>query len=91
MVGWGFLPPPVPPIAAVPPPPAAPAPLHVWAPGRWRSTGGTNTLVIERDLRWSWSSSAGGQWSGSGRGQIEDGRLLDLHIHKNIVHSGPHV
>jgi hypothetical protein len=27
--------------------------LREWVPGKWRSTGGTNTLVIERDLRWS--------------------------------------
>jgi hypothetical protein len=67
---------PVPQIAAVPPPPAAPAPLHVWAPGRWRSVGGTNALVIERDLRWSWDSSAGGRWSGRGSGEIRDGQIL---------------
>lgn len=50
--------------------------LRRWAPGKWRSTGGTNALWIERDLRWSWESSAGGRWSGSGRGEIQDGRLL---------------
>jgi hypothetical protein len=68
------------------PPPRPPAGPHValppvedlreWAPGRWRSTGGTNALVIERDLRWSWESAAGGRWSGSGRWEIQDGRLF---------------
>ena len=53
--------------------------LREWAPGKWRSTGRANALVIGRDLRWSWESSAGGRWSGSGRGEIEDGgRLLLL-------------
>ena len=28
--------------------------------GRWRSTGGSNELVIGPDLSWAWSSSAGG-------------------------------
>jgi hypothetical protein len=64
---------------ATPPPsqPVARLPvenLHDWAPGRWRSTGGTNTPVIDRRLRWLWDSSAGGKWSGSG--EIHDGRLI---------------
>ncbi len=72
---------------AVTPPPALPivAPaltrpalpdLREWAPGKWRSTGGTNSLVIERDLRWFWESSSGGKWSGTGSAEIEDGQLL---------------
>ncbi len=55
--------------------PAAPD-LREWAPGKWRSTGGTNSLVIERSLHWSWESSAGGKWSGSGTGDTQDGQLL---------------
>jgi len=68
--------PPAPPnVAPVLPRPAL-LDLREWAPGKWRSAGGTNSLVIERNLRWSWESSAGGKWSGSGRGEIEDGQLL---------------
>jgi hypothetical protein len=59
--------------------------LREWAPGKWRSTGGTNGLVIGRDLRWSWDSSAGGRWSGSGRGEIQDGRLLLRGWHSTSV------
>ena len=50
--------------------------LRQWAPGKWRPSGGTNVLWIERDLRWSWESSFGGKWSGSGRGEIVDRRLI---------------
>jgi hypothetical protein len=50
--------------------------LRQWAPGKWRSSGGTNALWIERDLRSSWESSFGGKWSGSGPGEIVDRRLI---------------
>jgi hypothetical protein len=66
--------------------PATPAPattasipptnLRDWAPGKWRSTGGTNRLVIDGALRWSWESSVGGKWTGSGLGEIQGGRLI---------------
>jgi hypothetical protein len=72
---------PSPPTALVPPvsQPVARLPvedLRGWAPGTWRSTGGTNTLVIDGRLRWHWDSSFGGKWSGSGSGEIRDGQLL---------------
>jgi len=81
---------PTPAPAAVPPTgqPVARLPvedLREWAPGTWRSTGRSNSLVIERDLRWSWESSAGGRWSGSGRGEIQDGRLLLRGWHSTSV------
>jgi hypothetical protein len=50
--------------------------LRQWAPGKWCSSCGTNVLWIERDLRWSWESSFGGKWSGSGPGEIVDRRLI---------------
>ena len=50
--------------------------LREWAPGTWRSTGGTNTLVIDGRLRWHWDSSFGGKWSGTGSGEIRDGQLV---------------
>lgn len=56
--------------------PVRPEDLRQWVPGKWRSAGGTNTLTIERDLTWSWGSSFGGRWNGSGRGEIRDGRLI---------------
>jgi hypothetical protein len=71
--------PPSPPVTtAVIPPTTAPGlpELRAWAPGKWRSTGGTNTLVIQPDLNWEWSSSFGGNWTGSGRGELRDGKLL---------------
>jgi hypothetical protein len=81
-------PPPAPAVALTTPPPTASQPpslpdLRAWAPGKWRSTGGTNTLVIERGLRWSWESSAGGRFSGGGRGEVQDGKLVLSGWHSN--------
>jgi hypothetical protein len=61
---------------AVAPPATRPtlADLREWTPGKWRSTGGTNTLVIDRSMRWSWESTVGGRFSGSGTGEVRDGK-----------------
>jgi hypothetical protein len=52
--------------------------LPQFAPGRWRSEGETNTLVITEDLSWTWTSTFQGRWSGHGRGrgEIRDGYLI---------------
>ena len=77
-------PPPV--TAAIPPPSEPPAPnLRAWAPGTWRSTGGTNSLEIKPDLSWMWSSSSGGGWTGSGRGDVQDGQLILRGWHSNSI------
>jgi len=47
--------------------------LRRWLVGCWRSTGGTNRLVIKEDLGWTWESSYEGQWTGSGEGNIQGG------------------
>jgi len=64
--------------AAVAPtaPPRPPEDLREWARGKWRSTGGSTSLVIDRNLRWSWDSTYGGRYSGSGTGDVQDGALL---------------
>ncbi len=50
--------------------------LPRFAPGRWRSDGGTNELVIANDLDWTWTSTHQGRWRGSGRGEVRDGQLV---------------
>jgi hypothetical protein len=50
--------------------------LPQFAPGRWRSMGATNELVIENDLSWSWTSTHQGHWRGSGRGDVRDVYLV---------------
>jgi hypothetical protein len=50
--------------------------LPQWAPGRCRSDGGTNTLVIANDLSWTWHSTFQGRWHGSGRGEVRDDVLV---------------
>ena len=50
--------------------------LPEWAPGRWRSDGGTNELIIANDLSWTWTSTFQGRWSGSGHGEVRDGHLV---------------
>ena len=72
-----ILPPPA--VAAQPPAPEKTPTrpdLRTWAAGRWRSTGGTNELVIGPDLSWTWSSSAGGSWTGRGRGEAHGETLV---------------
>jgi hypothetical protein len=64
------------PAPPAPAPPPAPADLRAWAPGKWRSTGGTTQLIIKQNLSWTWFSSAGGEWAGSGSGEIVDGQVL---------------
>jgi len=59
--------------------------MRAWAPGTWRSTGGTNTLTIKPDLSWQWSSTSGGSWSGSGQGEIRDGRLVLRGWHSSSI------
>ncbi len=56
--------------------------LPEWAPGRWRSDGGTNNLVIAKDLNWTWASTFQGHWSGSGRAEVSDGDLVLHGSHK---------
>jgi hypothetical protein len=50
--------------------------LREWAPGKWRSTGGTNKLAIDGALRWSWESSVGGKWTGTGTGEVRGESLI---------------
>jgi hypothetical protein len=50
--------------------------LPQFAPGRWWSDGGTNTLAIERDLTWTWTSTFQGRYSGTGRGRVEGEELV---------------
>jgi hypothetical protein len=49
--------------------------LPQFAPGRWRSDGGTNKLIIAKDLSWTWTSTHQGRWHGSGRGEVRDDQL----------------
>jgi len=50
--------------------------LRQFAPGRWISEHRSNTLVIAKDLSWTWTSTHEGVWAGSGRGDIRDGLLV---------------
>ena len=48
-----------------------------WASGRWRSDGGTNSLVIESNLSWRWTSTYGGRFEGQGNGEmLSNGRVV---------------
>jgi len=50
--------------------------LPQFAPGRWRSMGGTNELVVADGLNWTWTSTHQGRWRGSGRGEVREGYLV---------------
>ena len=50
--------------------------LPKFAYGQWRSTDGSNELVVDRDLTWQWTSTWQGRWRGSGRGEVHDARIV---------------
>lgn len=43
---------------------------------RWISEHRKNTLVIAKDLSWTWTSTHEGVWAGSGHGNIRDDLLV---------------
>jgi len=54
--------------------PSSPEPeFRRWLVGSWRSTGGTNRLILRADLRWTWTSTYEGSWTASGSGNIQGG------------------
>ena len=50
--------------------------LPEFAPGRWRSLGESNELVIESDLSWRWTSTWQGRWRANGRGEVRGAMLV---------------
>lgn len=62
--------------------------LPQFAPGRGRSDGGSNELVIAPELTWTWTSPHQGQFHGSGRGEVRDGDLVLTGFRKGVTSIG---